>query len=138
MWNIVKFGNFYFTNSYWAIKLQKHPQTFVVWKVKVHLIIVTKWLKQFCLCCKNFNDQARSVGPKREGSEAMPQLIEANPVSRTWRVSGELSISPSIEVCHFHNLNKYIQSCWNVPHVLAKYCKTFDSSENFISISKEL
>ena len=43
----------------------------------------------------NLNNQTRSGRPKTLGSEAMLQTIEANPVSSTQRVSGELGISQS-------------------------------------------
>ena len=53
--------------------------------------------------------------------------LEANLTSCPRRVSGELDISQSSMVCQIHNLSKSFWSWWIVPHVLTKYCKTFDS-----------
>ena len=41
---------------------------------------VSKWFEKFCSHCKNFD-------------EIMLKAIEANLVSNTWRVSGELRIT---------------------------------------------
>ena len=48
---------------------------------------VTKWFKKFHSDCKNLYDQARSEKPKTVESETRCQTIEANPVSKAWRVS---------------------------------------------------
>ena len=63
----------------------------VEWKVKVELITVTRWFKKFCWGCKNLNSQVRSGKPKTIDSEVVLQAIEANPMSSSWRVSGEFS-----------------------------------------------
>ena len=63
---------------------------------------VSRYLKKFCLCCKNFDDQARSGRFKTVDSEAEFQVIE--------------SILWSSELCHLHNLGKSIQSCQIIPH----------------------
>ena len=65
---------------------------------------VTKSFNKFYLGCKNLNDH---IGLKLD-SEAVLQAIDTNPVSRTPRVSGELGISQSIMVSHFHELGKTI------------------------------
>ena len=49
-------------------------------------------LKKFRLGCKNLDDQERSGRPKTAGLKAVSQTIDANQVSNTWRVSGELGI----------------------------------------------
>ena len=79
------------------------------------------------LGCKNFSNQARLDWSKTVEFGTVLQTKEANMVSNPQRVSGELSISQSSEVCQLRNLSKSIQSCQIVPHVLPKYCKTFDS-----------
>ena len=95
----------------------------------VQLIIVqqTDSSEKICSDNKNLDNQTRSFRLKSMNSEAVLQAIEANPVSITWRVSGELDISQSSVVRHDHVLGKSIQSCWIAPHLLPKYCKTFDS-----------
>ena len=69
---------------------------------------VSRWLKKFHLGCKNLDEQAKSGRPKTVDSEALLQVIEANPASYTQRVSGELSISQSTVVCCLHNFSKSI------------------------------
>ena len=82
---------------------------------------------------KNFTWVTRSTRisnwrrTKTVDSEAVLQSIEANLASSTRRVSGELSISQSCMLRHFHQIDKNILSYRIVPHVLPKYCKTFDS-----------
>ena len=49
-------------------------------------------------------------GGKTEYSESMLQAIEARPARSTWRVSGDLGISWSSIIHHFHNLCKSIRS----------------------------
>ena len=66
---------------------------------------VTRWLKNFCLGCKNLDDQARTGRLKIVDSEVVLQAIETNPTGSIQRVSGELSISQS-RVVHFHDLGK--------------------------------
>ena len=73
---------------------------------------VTKWLKKFCSGCMNLSNEARSIKPKTGNSKAVLQAIEANPVSSTQRVSGELDISQSSVICYLHDLGKDIQNCW--------------------------
>ena len=79
--------------------------------------IVTRWFKKFCTGGKNLDDQAKSDRPKIVDSEAILQTIEANPVSSTRRVSGELSLSQSSVVFHIHDLSKYIKSCRIMFHI---------------------
>ena len=50
-------------------------------------------------------------------SEVMHQVLEAHLASSTERVSGELSISQSSVIRHFHNHGKSIQSYQIVPHI---------------------
>ena len=59
-------------------------------------------------------------------NEAILQTKEANPVSSTRRVSGELGISLSSGIRHFH---KPLQNIWKgqIGLMLQKQCKTFDS-----------
>ena len=54
---------------------------------------VTRWLKKFCLGCNKLDNQTKLGRPKFGDSEAVLQAIEANPVSSTQRISGNLSIS---------------------------------------------
>ena len=56
------------------------------------------WLQKFWSGYRNLDNQARTGRFKTMGSEAMLQVIKANPVSSTWAVSGELSISQSSPV----------------------------------------
>ena len=81
-------ANLCFTSSTWGIAPRKQPKIFVAWKVKVHLI--TRWFKKLSLGCKNLDNQARSSRHKSDDFEAVPRVIEVNPVSSTRRVSGEL------------------------------------------------
>ena len=91
-----------------AIMLQKQPEIFVVRKVKTQVITVH-------LFCKKLDNQARSGRLKSVDSVA-------NMVSSTLRVSGELSISKSSVVSHFHDLGKTIEN-----FMLPECCKTSDS-----------
>ena len=54
---------------------------------------VTRWLKQFCLSCKNLNKQANSWRPKTVYFEAVNQTLETNEVNSTQRVLSMLGIS---------------------------------------------
>ena len=47
----------------------------------------------------------------------MLQAIEANPASSNLRISGELSMFESSEVCHIYEFLKSIQSCENASHI---------------------
>ena len=69
---------------------------------------VSEWLKKLCPCCKNLDEQARSVRPKSMDSEAVWQTIEANPGSSTQRVSG---FSQPGVFHSFHDLDKTNHSC---------------------------
>ena len=62
-------------------------------------------------------------------SKAVFQAKEVNPVSSTWRVSGEFGISHSSVVHHLHDLGKSIWSCQILLHVtiVSLNAKTFDS-----------
>ena len=80
-------------------------------EVAVYHSTVIKWLKKFCSGCKNLDDPAMSGRPKMMVSKAWLQAIEANPASNIWRVSGELGISQSSMVHHFHDLSKNKWSC---------------------------
>ena len=53
---------------------------------------VTRCFKKFQSVYKNLHNQVKSARPKTMDSEAMLLAIEANPLSSTWRVSGELII----------------------------------------------
>ena len=99
---------------------------------------VTRWFKKFHEGCKNFDDQARSDRLKTMDSKMMLQPIEAHPASNTQRVSGEHSISYSDVIDYLRNLSKSIQSCKIMPHVLLKYCKTFDTQEIVFHLQLEL
>ena len=59
---------------------------------------------------------SKSSRPKSVDPKAVLQAIEANPVRRTWRVSGEFIISQSM-VLHLHDPSKSIWSYQIVPHV---------------------
>ena len=98
-----------------------------IWRVKEENAVI-RWLKKFRSSCTNRNNQTRSVKPKSMDPEAVLPTIEANLTSCIRRVSGELGISEPSVIRHFHDLGKSIRSCWIVPHVQLKYCKTFDST----------
>ena len=53
--------------------------------------------------------------------------IEANQVSSSQRVSGELTIPQSSEVRQLHDLGGKIIRAAELCFTLSKYCKTFDS-----------
>ena len=82
---------------------------------------VSRCFKKFCLGYKNLDDQARSGRPKTIDSKIVLQTIEANSISCTWSVSGELRILKSSVICPFHDLGKNIQSCQIVPHITHGY-----------------
>ena len=63
---------------------------------------------KFCLNCKNLDDQVRSSRPKTMNSEAVLPTMKRNLVRNIWKVSGELGISQSQEVCHLNDLGKSI------------------------------
>ena len=81
---------------------------------------VTRGFKKFRLGCKNLDDQARLDRPK-----AVLQAIEANLVSSTWRVSGELDISQFSIVHYLYDLKTFRAA--EVYLTLPKYCKTYNS-----------
>ena len=54
--------------------------------------IVTRWFKKFYWGCENHH-QTKTGRPKALDFKAVNLAIEANPVSSTRRVSGELGIS---------------------------------------------
>ena len=66
---------------------------------------------------KNLDDQARSGRPKTIDFEDVLLSIAVNPVSNTWRVSGELVILQFRVVNHLHNLGKSIPCCQIVSHI---------------------
>ena len=80
-------------------------------KIAVDQSTINKWLKKFPFGSKNLEDQTRSGRPKIVYLKAVLQAIDANPVSSTWRVSGELGILLSGVVCQFHDLGNSIWSC---------------------------
>ena len=71
---------------------------------------VTRWVKKFCLGCKNLDNQPRPGKPKSVYSEGILQTIEANLVSNIQRPSGKLSMSQFSVVSHLHDLGKSIRS----------------------------
>ena len=50
-------------------------------------LIILQSFEKFCLGCKNIDKQARSGRHKSMDSEAVLQVIEANMMSSTWRLS---------------------------------------------------
>ena len=64
---------------------------------------------------QNLDNRARSGGSKTVDSEAVLGAIEENPVSCTWRVSGELGIPQSSVVCYLYD---HGESIWNCQIVL--------------------
>ena len=81
-------------------------------------------VQEILLGLQNLNNQVRSSMAKIVDSEDQLQSIEVNMESSTWRVSGELTISPSR---HLHNLGKSIWAA-ELCLILPKYFKTFESS----------
>ena len=55
-------------------------------------LLCEKWLKKFLSGCKDLENQVRPCRTKTMDSKVMLQTIQANPVSCTLRVSGELGI----------------------------------------------
>ena len=106
---------------------------------------VIRWRKKFRWGCKNLDEWACSDRPESVNFEAVLVVDEANPTSRTWRVSGKLGISQFILVHYLHGLIKSIWNRQNVPHVtkiLQNFCsiKLFNffittSTQFFFNIS---
>ena len=72
-----------------------------------------------CVCvyhsgCKNLVSQERSSWPQNVGCEAELKALKANPMRRTWTVSGDFDISQSNVVHHFLKPGK---SCLILRHV---------------------
>ena len=95
-----KFGKLCFKSSKLAMTMRKRP--IIAWKVMAQLI--TRCFKKFHSGSKNLDIQVGSGWPKSVNSEVVTQPIEANPVSSTLRVSGELGISQSSMVDHSQEL----------------------------------
>ena len=55
--------------------------------------IVIRWLKRFCLGCKNLDNQARSGRPKTVNSKTVLKALGSNLVGSIRRESGEFGIS---------------------------------------------
>ena len=72
----------------------------------VNYSIVTRCFKKFCSGCKNLDNQAKSDRSITVDSKTVLRDIEANLVSRTGKVSGELSISLFRVVNQLHDFNK--------------------------------
>ena len=70
-------------------------------------------------------------------SEAVPQALEANPVSDNQRVSSELRISQFSVVHYFQNFGKSMQSCQIVFHI-TKIMQNFLLTLVFVLISSSL
>ena len=64
----------------------------------------------------NFDYQVKLGGSKTVDSEIVFQAIEANLVSNTRRVSGELSISQSSVVHHLHDFSKNLRRSQTLLH----------------------
>ena len=100
----------------------KAIKIFAVWKLKVQLIAVqaSSWLKKFCMDYKILDNQARWGRPK-----TMFQAIEANPMMRTKKVSGELNIS-----VWFVTFITSTKASWasELCFTLPNYCKTHVTS----------
>ena len=97
--------------------------------------IVIRWFKKFHSGAMNLDYPERSGRPKIMNSKILLKATEANLVSRTWRVSGKFSISPSTVVRHLHNFTRSFRI---VPHILPKYCKTFDSPQRYLTLNVKL
>ena len=78
---------------------------------------LTRLFKKFCLSCWNLDDLAWLDRLKITDSEAVLSIRETDPMSSTWRVSGDLCISHSTMVYHFDDLDKSIWSCQTVLHL---------------------
>ena len=67
--------------------------------------------------------QTRLGRPKTVDSKALLYVIDVNLVSSTQRVSGELSILQSCLVCHLHDVNWWIVSCYqNITNLMTHPC----------------
>ena len=90
--------------------------------------VTFRWFKKFHSASKTIRQSLVDLKSRL----AMLQIIEANPVSSTWRVSGELSISQSTVVCHFH-FSQSTQSCLIVLQVF-KILQNFRLTQVFCFI----
>ena len=82
----------------------------------------TRWLKKFCLACKKFGDQARLSRLTTMDFEFELQATEANLVTITRRVSGELSILQSRIVRHPYDLCKILLKPLTYPNIIINEC----------------
>ena len=81
--------------------------------------IITRWFKKFRSGHKNLDGRSnkfRSASNSRFWGRAPSYRDKSN----------EFGISLSSMYRHRHDLGKSIRSCQIVPHILLKYCKTFD------------
>ena len=63
------------------------------------------------------DDQAKSRRPKTVNSVVLLLVIQGNPASNTWWVSGELGIPLPSVIHHFHHVGKSIRIFLIVPNV---------------------
>ena len=108
-----------------GIRPLKQPKTFDVRKMKAQQITANRWLKNFHRWdCKNHDGLARSGRFKSLDFEAVLQAIEENPMSSTWRVSGELGISVIHQVFKFDKSICMFRIVSHVTKILQNFSST--------------
>lgn len=79
-----------------------------------------KWFKKFNEGDTSLDDQPRSGRPVSTDSEALRELVEANPATSTRRLSAELGTPQTTVIRHLHQLGKVNRRCRQVPHDLTQ------------------
>ena len=108
---------------FWEHILLGHntKKSFVVQKVKVQVIRLTRRFKKFCSVCKNLDDHARSGKPKTV-SKAMLQEIKANPRNST-SLSGGRGFLTFMTRPKASRVAKYQKTFLTHPSILIRFNK---------------
>ena len=85
--------------------------------MKAQLITVNRWFKKPFSSFKNLDDPERLGQLKNVDSKTVLLVIGAHPVSSTWSVSGELSISQTYQVYHLNIFRKMIPNNQIRPYI---------------------
>ena len=131
MCNKVQLGNIYFTSLNWAMMPRKQSKPFVVWKVKLQLIVVEQpdGSRKFAQVTRTLTIRQGQVD-----LEALIPRLCSKPQRQTQRVSREyLKVC---RVCHLHNLCKHIRNSWIVP-LIAKILQNFWLTKVYILVVAE-
>ena len=92
---------------------------------------VGRWFKKFLSGYKSLDVQVRSGMPQSVDSEAVLQAREVIPVSCTRRYQAS-KVFHSPVWCVIFTVTENLSETAELPHVLPKYYKTFDSPRNNI------